>query len=139
PALDLARLVGKRDDALAVGEEAGLAVTHTGPAGDLDESPLPGRHHEHLPARGEHDALAVGGGLGGGQEVERLLEPALAQLVEVGGQADVERRVDAGSDVEEAQVGAELVDDAPVAEARRGDLPAAVPGELPEVLAVAAH
>jgi len=92
-----------------------------------------------LAARGERDAVAVRRELGGGEKVHRLLHPGLPHLIEIGDQAHGQRRVLIRRDVEDPQVGAELVDDAAVVEVGRGHFPAAVEGVLAEIESLLVH
>ncbi len=101
--------------------------------------PLLRRGDEHLPAGRESHAIAFRGQRDRGQVVHGLLHPGLARLVEVRREADVEGRVRAAREVEETQVGAQLVDDPPVRERRRVRVPALVARVLAQVAAVLVH
>ena len=60
----------------------------------------------------------VGREVRGGDPVKRRLDPALAHVVEVGDQSDRHDAIGVGGDVVDADVGAELVRDAPVGQRR---------------------
>jgi hypothetical protein len=62
-----------------------------------------------------------------------------ALLIEIRGQVDVELAVAAGGDIEDMDVGAELIGDAPAAEARAADAEFGLMRQLARVAAIRGH
>ncbi len=139
PPLDLARLVGEGHERLAVGHESGLAVAHPRRPRRLHQPALRGGRDEHLAAGGQHDPVPIGGNARRGEVVDRLVHPPLTELVEVGSERHGQQRVLARGDVEHVEVGAELVDDAPVGKRRGRHVPSLGVGQLAQGLAGLVH
>ena len=112
PEFGLSGLGGERDDAFAVGQEARFAVADAGVAGDFHDASGFGGEQEDGAAGGEDDVGAIGREVGGGEIVERLLDPVLAHLVEVGDEGDGDKLFVTGGEIEQPEVGAGGVDDA---------------------------
>ena len=136
PDFVLAGGVHESVDPLVVVAEHGAAGARAVRHGDLDAAVAAGAGDGHLAARGQHDALGLVGDVDIGQRVQRRAHAAGALLVEVGDQAGLHDRVGAGGDVEHAQVGAQLVGDAAVAERGGAHVPFGVPGVRLAVAAV---
>ena len=142
PHLDLAGFVGEGDERVGVFEEAGIAVAHTVVAHHIHDAALAVGDDEDAAACRDGDLFAVGREVSGGDPVDGLFHPALTHLVEIGVEGDGDGVGLAAGDVEDVDVGLQLVDDAARAggvEARAHDVEADVPGVLLDVLAVGRH
>ena len=134
-----AGLVGEDHEALAVAEEARRPGPDAVLAADLDPAAVADGGDEDVAAGDEDDAVAVRRDVPGGQIVEGFRHPPLAHLVEVGGQGDGQGRIVPGADVENAEIGHELVGDAARVEARGAGVEALVGRVLLESAALEVH
>ena len=115
PELHFPALVGEREQALAVGHEAGIADANLLVAERFDESPLLDRRDEELAARRENDAIAVRREMDAGDPFDGIPDPLLAGLLEVGDERDRDLAVVVRCDVIDMQISAELISDLTVA------------------------
>ena len=106
---------------------------------DADPAAVADGGDEDMAAGDEDDAVAVRRDVPGGQVIEGFRHPSLAHLVEVRGQGDGQSGVLARGDVEDAQVGHELVGDPSGVEAGRAGVEALVEGVLLEPAALEVH
>lgn len=127
------------DDAFAVRQEAGFAIADIGLAGDFDDAPGFGGKQEDCAAGGEDGARAIRRDVDGGEVVDRLLDPVLAHLVEVGDQCDGNEFFVASGEVEEPEVGAGGVDDAALEERGGLDVEDVLVAFLPDAVALRVH
>src|SRR6185437_4678137 len=139
PEFGLAGRGGQRENGLAIGEEAGIAVTDTGLVGDLNDAAGFGRHGEEGATSCKHGAGAVRRQVDAGEIVERLLDPVDAHLVEVGLESDGDEMLLAAADVEDPEVAGAGVNDAAIVERGRLDVKDVLVTELLHVLAVRRH
>ena len=135
----LAGRVVEDHQALAVAHEPGRPGPDALLAADPDPAAVADGRDEDVAAGDEDDAVAVRGDVARGQVVERLRHPALAHLVEVGGQGDGQGGVLVRGDVVDMDVGHELVGDAARVEARGAGVEALVEGVLAEPAALQVH
>ena len=134
-----AALVGEHHEALAVADEARRPGPDALLAVDTDPAAVADRGDEDVPTGNEDDPVAAGGDVPGCQVVERLGHPPLAHLVEIRRQGDGEGRVVAGADVEDVEVGDELVSDPSRIEAGGAGVESFVEGVLLEPAALEVH
>ena len=111
--LDFARLVGLCHEGFAVRHEARIAVAHSCSPRHLHKPPLLYRRHKYLAARSERQSVPGWREMDGCQKVQRLFHPALTLLVKIRSESDVEQPFLAILEVQQAQVRALLVNDAP--------------------------
>ena len=131
---------GEGDDGFSVGSVAGFAEADGGIAGDFDDASAgSGREGEDFAAGGENGGGAIGREVGHGEVVERLFDPVIAELVEIGNERDGDDGVLIGVEVEEPEVGAALIDDAAFGEGSGLDVESAVMRELLHVVALRVH
>src|SRR5258706_5360865 len=84
--------------------------------GSLHQAALLGWGDEDFATRSESQFAAVVGNMSGSRVVGGLLDPVLAEVIEIGRQINGDELVGAGRDVVEPQIGAELVDNASLGE-----------------------
>ncbi len=138
---DLGRIVGfqYRIDPFAVRADHRLAQAILGAGGDVDPAQRAGSHQRDMAERGDGGALAIGGEGGAFEEIERMLDQMLVLLGEVRRQVERDRLVGGRRDVEQIKVGAQLIDDAPLAQAGAAHGEIGVMGQLLAVGAVQLH
>ena len=139
PEFDLASGGAEREQSFAVGQHPGVAHAGGLGGGGLDKAPLTRGREEDPAARKQNQAGAIVVEARARVIFIRIADPAFAQVVEVGGEFDVELLVAVGGDVVEPEVGAALVHN-PAALQRGGlDVPAGVFGVLAERAALLVH
>ena len=139
PDFHFAGFGGEHDNRLAVRAEAGFADSAGLAAPNFGEAALFDRNDERPSTGGDDDTAAVGCHVCGGGVFEGILDPVLAEVVEVGFDGDGDLPVGAGCDVVEAEVRTQCIDDAPVGKRGGVGVEAGVFGELPKIGAGFGH
>ena len=138
PEFGLAGFRRNRQYRFSVGHVARVAITDAGISRDLHDASARGRGQgEHFAARGEHRRASIRRDVRHAEVFQRLLHPVIAQLVEIGNQRDGNDGVLIGIQVEQPEVCAALVHDAPVRERRGLHVEPAVMRVLLHVMALA--
>ncbi len=139
PQLVLAAGVRHRQHVLAIGHEHGVAQSAGGRLEHVDATQRAHARQRDVAVRRERDAIAPRRHGQVGELLQRMLDPLLAQLVEVGRQRDRHRRGGAIGQVEHMQGRALLIDDAIARDRRRAHLEVAVTRQLAQVAAAPVH
>ena len=114
-------------------------MTHARGSSDPSETPLLGRGDEHAATGRQAHALPFWVDRGAGQVGHGVLHPLVPPLVHVRGEGDRDPPRRTTGEVVEPQIGAHLVRDPAVVEARVAHVPAAVPGVLLQIFTVGPH
>ena len=106
PELHFARFGRKRHHRLSIRHEPRFAEAARLVLAHIDEAALLGWRHKDASARGQRDLVAVGREMHRGKIIDGILDPMLAQIVEIGRELDRDGAILAGRDVVQAQIGA---------------------------------